>query len=91
MRVNHKIFLPLVACLVVCISAGCGADKQENVQGLVPVKFMPVSLGNIRDIIDYVGDIKAQDEALVYPKVSGKILEKLKEEGDDVTKGDIIC
>jgi RND family efflux transporter MFP subunit len=40
--------------------------------------------------LEYVGTIKALDEALVYPKVSGKIIEKLKDEGDAVTKADVL-
>jgi HlyD family secretion protein len=38
-----------------------------------------------------VDDIKAQDEAVIYPKVSGKIIEKIKEEGDKVNKGDVVA
>lgn len=86
----YSMFISLIVYLVICIS-GCSVNKQDDIQRAAPVKVMLVSLGDIRETIDYVGDIKAQNEALVYPKVSGKILEKLKEEGEAVEKGDIIA
>lgn len=71
---------------------GCGKEVKEKVTGeeAIPVKAMKVELKTIQNTLDYVDDIKAQDEALVYPKVSGKIIEKVKEEGDTVNKGDVI-
>ncbi|MCM8761623.1 MAG: efflux RND transporter periplasmic adaptor subunit, partial [Candidatus Omnitrophica bacterium] len=50
-----------------------------------------VSLEDVSRTLEYVGDIKGQDEAIVYPKVTGKIIEKVKEEGDTVAKGDPIA
>ncbi|MFH1281432.1 MAG: efflux RND transporter periplasmic adaptor subunit, partial [Candidatus Omnitrophota bacterium] len=32
-----------------------------------------------------------QDEATIYPKVSGKIMEKVKEDGALINKGEVIC
>ncbi|MDD2688617.1 MAG: efflux RND transporter periplasmic adaptor subunit [Candidatus Omnitrophica bacterium] len=72
--------------------AGCGpASKAKEEKEAIPVKVMRVELKDIQNTLDYVGDIKAEDEAVVYPKVSGKIIEKLKNEGDPVAKGDIIA
>jgi len=41
--------------------------------------------------LEYVGNVKAQEEVNVYPKVTGKIIEKVKDEGDAVNKGDVIA
>jgi len=73
--------------------AGCGPalDKAKEEKEAIPVRVMRVELKDIQNTLDYVGDIKAEDEAIVYPKVSGKIIEKLKNEGDSVAKGDIIA
>ncbi|MEW6171396.1 MAG: efflux RND transporter periplasmic adaptor subunit [Candidatus Omnitrophota bacterium] len=71
---------------------GCGkkeVSKKQN--GGIPVKVMKVRLADIEKTLDYVGDIKAEDEAIVYPKASGKIIEKVKEEGAPVFKYDVIC
>lgn len=74
--------------------AGCGPalkDKAKEEKEAIPVRVMRVELKDIQNTLDYVGDIKAEDEAIVYPKVSGKIIEKLKNEGDSVNKGDVIA
>jgi len=60
---------------------------QEN----IPVQVSKVVLKEINDTLDYVGNIKAKDEAIVYPKVSGKIIEKVKEDGKPVDKGEVIA
>ncbi|MCM8824239.1 MAG: hypothetical protein NC822_06160, partial [Candidatus Omnitrophica bacterium] len=65
--------------------------KLKDYQELIPVRVKMVRLSTIRKVIEYVGDIKAKDEAIVYPKVSGKVLEKLKEDGSFVSKGEIIA
>lgn len=83
-----KLFLFLVLFLI----AGCGREKAKiDEEAAVPVKVMQVKLKDIQATLDYVGDIKAQDEAEVFPKVSGKIVEKLKEDGAVVNKEDIIA
>jgi membrane fusion protein (multidrug efflux system) len=66
------------------------AQKKEEPQ-VIPVKAMKVRLQELDETIDYVGDIKAQDEAIVYPKVSGKITKKVKVDGELVTKGEAIA
>ncbi|MFA5038829.1 MAG: efflux RND transporter periplasmic adaptor subunit [Candidatus Omnitrophota bacterium] len=71
---------------------GCQAKKQQQAveAEAIPVRVMSVKEGIIRDSLDYVGDIKAQEEVYVYPKVSGKVLEKNTHEGQEVAKGDVI-
>ncbi|MFA6610744.1 MAG: hypothetical protein WCT15_07860, partial [Candidatus Omnitrophota bacterium] len=86
-----------IICLLMILAlasgtAGCGkiAALKEQ-QETIPVKIMKVELRDIKRALEYVGTIKGQDEAVVYPKVSGKIIEKVKEEGTMVNKGDIIA
>lgn len=64
--------------------------KQEAVQ-LIPVKVNRVELKELVESIEYVGNIKAEDEVIVYPKVNGKIIDKVKEDGSLVAKGEIIA
>jgi multidrug efflux pump subunit AcrA (membrane-fusion protein) len=66
-------------------------DKKISVKEAIPVKVSKVELRNVNETIDYVGNIEAQEEAVVYPKVSGKIIEKIKEDGSPVSKGEIIA
>ncbi|MGE5197249.1 MAG: efflux RND transporter periplasmic adaptor subunit [Deltaproteobacteria bacterium] len=82
----------IILLVVLATITGCGekpdAAKKEEA---VPVKVIKVELRDIQKTLDYVGDIKAQDEAIVYPKVNGKVIEKLEEEGASVNKGDVIA
>jgi len=57
----------------------------------VPVKVDVVKKGNIQEWLSFTGDIKAQDQILVYPKVAGKLIENRVQEGDRVKKGEVIA
>lgn len=89
---KNILFALLIPLAFLFLGAGCGR-KQEVVQNdtAIPAKVMKVELKEIAESIEYVGNIKAQDEAFIYPKVSGKIIEKLKEDGAVVEKGDVIA
>jgi len=78
-------------CAVIAIS-GCGRKAVLKANNeTIPVKVMKVKLENLDKSLDYVGDIKGQDEAVVYPKVSGKIVEKVKEDGNPIEKNEVIA
>jgi membrane fusion protein (multidrug efflux system) len=82
-----------ILILIVLFLSGC-AVKQEKKNGnaqTIPVKVMRVELKDLAESLDYVGSVKAQDEALVYPKVSGKISKKIKEDGAQINKGEPIA
>jgi len=71
---------------------GCQAKpEKEKAQEAIPVKVSRVALRELNEVLEYVGNIKAQDEVIVYPKVSGKIAEKVKVDGSSVAKGEVIC
>jgi multidrug efflux pump subunit AcrA (membrane-fusion protein) len=71
---------------------GCSqVDDLSKKEEAIPVKAIKVELKDIQKTLDYVGDIKAQEEAIIYPKVDGKIMEKIAEEGASVNKGDVIA
>lgn len=98
---THKnkrwFFLFLIIVLAVGFLIGRGKSKARPgetalaLPSAVPVRVMKVTLRDISDIIEYAGDIKAQAEVDVYPKVSGKILEKVKEEGSFARQGEAIA
>ncbi len=92
MKILKMIFYILFFIITVMAIAGCGRKavlKERN--EAVPVKAMKVVLKDLDRSLEYVGDITGQDEAVVYPKVSGKIIEKIKEDGSIVQKGDVIA
>ena len=89
----RKTFMLLMGVvLAISFITGCGkvaGDKSKD--EVIPVKVMKVNLDTLSKVLEYVGDIKGQDEALVYPKVTGKIIEKVKEEGYPVNRGEAIA
>ncbi|MDP2913643.1 MAG: efflux RND transporter periplasmic adaptor subunit [Candidatus Omnitrophota bacterium] len=80
--------------LMAAVISGCGKETGRMDKGkdeAIPVKVMKVRLENLDKTLEYVGNIKGRDEAIVYPKISGKIVEKVKGEGSYVMKGDAIA
>ena len=87
---NYKKILMMICCVL--LLSGCAPGKaKEKVLEVIPVKVDKVKLQELYESLDYTGDIKAQDEAVIYPKVSGKIIEKVKEDGALINKGEVIC
>ncbi|MDD4894240.1 MAG: efflux RND transporter periplasmic adaptor subunit [Candidatus Omnitrophica bacterium] len=90
-----RIFFILLISTILCIFSITGCAKKQAAtaekETAIPVKVMKVELKEIAESIEYVGNIKAQDEALIYPKVNGKIIEKIKEEGANIEKGEVIA
>lgn len=87
-RVQALFFVAILACA----AAGCGGRKAKPAGAeAIPVRVRPVEIRDMRRSLDYVADVSAQDEATVYPRVTGKILEKLKEDGAPVKKGEAIA
>ena len=87
---TFPLFFFMICC--VFLLGGCAPEKaKEQLKESIPVKVAKIQLQEINEILDYTGDIKAQDEVEIYPKVSGKIIEKLKEDGALINKGEVIC
>jgi multidrug efflux pump subunit AcrA (membrane-fusion protein) len=71
---------------------GCQAKVEKTKeQEVIPVRVFRVAAQELSETLEYVGNIKASDEAIVYPKVSGKIIEKVKEDGAPINKGEVIA
>ena len=78
--------------LSLLLTFGCQPKtEKEKATEVIPVKVLKVQLKGLSEALEYTGDIKAQDEAIVYSKVSGKIMEKVKVDGSAVTKGETIA
>lgn len=75
----------LFSFLILLSLVGCGRKVSEEIEK-VPVKVVEAKTESLKESLFYVGDIKAEDEATIYPKVTGKIIEKCVKEGDVVTK-----
>ena len=80
-----------ILCVCLTILGGCSSQEDKVApQAAVPVRVVKIELQKLQETLDYTGDIKAQDEAVIYPKVSGKVIEKVKEDGSLINKGEAI-
>ncbi len=82
----------IILILSVFFNCGCQPkDTRHKPSEKIPVKAMRVQPRDLYNILNYAGDVKAQDEAIIYPKVSGKVIEKVRDDGSLVKKGEVIC
>jgi membrane fusion protein (multidrug efflux system) len=82
----------ILGCMLIFVVMFAGCEKKERTRQVVPITVSIVRLekGIIYDAIQFVGDVKAFDRAEVFPRASGKVKEKLKQEGDSVKKDEVI-
>lgn len=81
----------LLAALAANVAEAQGRGQKPSGDEMIPVRVMRVGSHDIEIALEYVGDIRGEDEATVYSKVPGKIAEKTREDGDEVSKGDVIA
>src|SRR3989338_11142426 len=82
---TKKFTFLLILILGLGLIAGCGGEKTDKAKDeVIPVRVMKAELKNIKRALEYVGTIKGQDEVVVYPKISCKIIEKVKEDGTQI-------
>lgn len=73
--------------LMIAFLTGCqqGADDAE--QAKVPVEVQTISLGTVRQYLNYNGDIKAEFEVSVFSKIPDRIETYFVDDGDAVQAG----
>ncbi len=89
--IRPKQMMVIILFMALFISGCQKQEKKAIVKEAIPVKATKVELQVLQETIDYVGNIKAQEEAVVYPKIGGKIIQKVKEDGSFVNKGEVIA
>jgi len=72
---------------------GCGkkVGEKKKEEGTIPVKVREVKRGDIEEIISLTGDIHGITEVKVFAKVPGRLIKKIKREGDRVKKDEVIA
>ncbi len=65
------------------------AQKGEEL--LITVEVEPVRQGTIQEKLSLVGNIVADSEVIVYPKITGRVVQIFAEEGSNVSKGSILA
>jgi len=82
----------IIAVFMVLVVLGCQKEeKKQAANAIIPVEVSKVVFRDLEETLDYVGNIRAQEEAIIYPKVNGKIMEKVKEDGSLVNKGEVVA
>jgi len=90
-NIMKRIFVYMVIiCIAVTGLAGCGKKGAGEKAETIPVRVMKVEPMDLSVALEYVGTVKGEEEAIIYPKVPGKILEKVKQEMSAVKKGEPI-
>lgn len=81
--------------LIVVAFGGCSskgkAKVEEKKNEKIPVVVEPVRTGVVRDILYFTGDVKGIEEVDVFPKVGGKLIKNLVEEGNSVKKDQVLA
>jgi multidrug efflux pump subunit AcrA (membrane-fusion protein) len=65
--------------------------KESVEEKVTPIKTVLAGKGDIEEIISLNGDIRGLREVDVYTRVSGKLIKKIKEEGESVKKGEVVA
>ncbi|MDD5194917.1 MAG: efflux RND transporter periplasmic adaptor subunit [Candidatus Omnitrophica bacterium] len=82
----------IITVFILLVASGCQKEEiKQAAKTIIPVKVFKVEFKDLEETIDYIGNIRAQEEAVIYPKVNGKIIEKIKEDGSIVNKGDVVA
>ena len=77
--------------LTLGILLGCKAQVDEPKENPIPVEVSKITLGSIKQSLDYHGDIRAETEVRVYSKIPDRIETYFVEEGDAVRQGEPIA
>jgi membrane fusion protein (multidrug efflux system) len=65
--------------------------SRANSETVVPVMVAPVTAGDVERILRYTGTVEPMERVEVYPKVAGRITSIEVDEGDAVSKDDIVA
>ncbi len=91
------IVVAVILALIVMIRLGQliqrkRSEKRQVIQEVViPVRLAAVRVGNIESLVNFVGEVRGLNEANIYPKVSGKLIKKVADEGAKVQAGQTIA
>jgi HlyD family secretion protein len=90
--VVKKTFIWIIAIVVVIAALG-GVRAAKGRNKAIPVEMEEAKRGELKLTVSATetGTVKAKTEVLVIPRVSGKLVRLLVEEGDRVSKGQVIA
>ena len=95
-KMNKTIYQKISLTLFIFLFLLKGCTQKETAKvptgaQAIPVKVVKLERKDLSKTLEYAGNIRAKEEVAVYPKVTGKISEKLKAEGDKIDKDEVIA
>jgi len=87
---SRVIILTFAFCLLNFLT-GCQKKRAAEEKLPIPVEASIAKLCPLREKLFYVGNIKAQEQIIVYPKVTGKVLRNTVKENDKVKKNQVLA
>ncbi|MFO7890863.1 MAG: efflux RND transporter periplasmic adaptor subunit [bacterium] len=80
-----------IGCLIVVLTVSCTSSDIGQEKTAVPVEVMTVKKGDIKQTLEFNGDIVAEYTVKVFSKIPDRITKFYLDEGNKVLKGDIIA
>ncbi len=94
MNMKNKKNLLLFLVYFAFFSGACGRKKQDETTSAevqIPVSAVEAAPGTVYRKISLVGDVRGHKEATVYARVSGRLIRKIKTEGDFVKEDETVA
>ncbi|MCX7647101.1 MAG: efflux RND transporter periplasmic adaptor subunit [Elusimicrobiales bacterium] len=80
----------MISIIFLSMSVSCVKKTQEANGNVFYVQTQKVMRKDLKEEIVLAGNIKGKDEAVIYPRVGGKLVKNLVKEGDFVKKDETI-
>ncbi len=80
----------IIFIIFLSMSVSCVKKTQEANENVFYVQTQKVVRKDLKEEIVLAGNIKGKDEAVIYPRVGGKLVKNLVKEGDFVKKDETI-
>jgi len=85
-----NVFILIFPLLCLVLASGCGKHDEKRPPS-VPVDAIEVRPEKLEHVLKVVGNIKAQDGATLYSKVTGKLIKYTVKEGQAVKKDETVA
>lgn len=91
MTTTAKPWVGVIALGASLLLAGCGQETEAEAPPLRPVRVVTVEKGSGGQVAAFTGEVLAQDEASLAFRVSGRMIERSANVGDQVKAGQVVA
>ncbi|MFZ0391216.1 MAG: efflux RND transporter periplasmic adaptor subunit [Calditrichia bacterium] len=86
-----KTRITLLFLIITLLLLSCSKEQQQTEQKAVPVRVYTVEPDSISRYLELTGSLEAENDAMVFSKVSEKIVDIRRKVGEKVQKNDLIA